>query len=675
MRQDKRRKARRQCAEGAYRKAVNTSTSDASLLSAADEARWAATLIPRSTQPALARTPPQAIASDSNSNHGPGGLTLDGTDPLRDDHPLKGVRFANLTAPGPTLTRAEHARECLGIKQRPVANRLARAMLRVQTAAQEGRLAPEARWLTRTRLTLIKKKASRKPRPIRSGEFLRAAMAKKVQKHAAPKLRRTFRQFRQWGVEMPGASEAMVHWRGLMEELAAAAATPPVVAFDLDLANMYGMIEGPHTRAAVSKHFQEAEAWVKWSHAGVESIELQSGGTAFSDRGAGQGDVFGGTTASLVLGESMEAHRTRMQAIVGGARTGAVDEWFIDDGQGLVLAEHAESWLKSVDAAITSFGGRRETGEECKSIAKLICPAEAVSRFTGWDQGYIGETCRIRSATSAPKVLGCKLGDDEVVTNHFLDTCADAEKVREAISVLESAQCELFLQRRCLDVGKVAYLLRCNGDRVRDGALLKFDAALRGGTEDAIHGRLRDSGWVHATLGVDAGGLGMKEASVIALPAFISSRVTSRPLVEEMCRHAETEGIGTVGQCMAAYDARTQAAYTRWLGTLPAGVHDTVLAAVEAAGAAAVRRWRCWCDGEEEEPEEHSGAPPARGNNRSGTAWYLTLGLRIPSIPRLPELLVVSSCSASLSASPMAALPKASSPEQLRAAIGSNTSD
>jgi hypothetical protein len=90
-------------------------------------------------------------------------------------------------------------------------------------------------------------------------------MAKKVQKHAAPKLRRTFRQFRQWGVEMPGASEAMVHWRGLMEELAAAAAIPLVVAFDLDLANMYGAIEWPHIRAAVSKHFQEAEATQGWS--------------------------------------------------------------------------------------------------------------------------------------------------------------------------------------------------------------------------------------------------------------------------------------------------------------------------------------------------------------------------------------------------------------------------
>ena len=87
-------------------------------------------------------------------------------------------------------------------------------------------------------------------------------------------------------------------------------------------------------------------------------------------------------------------------------------------------------------------------------------------------------------------------------------------------------QCELFLLRRCLDVGNVASLLRCSGDRVHEGALLKVDTALRGGTEDAIHGLVRDSGWVYATLSVDTGGLGMeatrsyREQGNVATPSF-----------------------------------------------------------------------------------------------------------------------------------------------------------
>ena len=68
-----------------------------------------------------------------------------------------------------------------------------------------------------------------------------------------------------------------------------------------------------------------------------------------------------------------------------------------------------------------------------------------------------------------------------------------------------------------------------------------------------------------------------------------------------MCQHAEAEGIGNVARCMAAYDARTAAACARWGATLPAGAYEEVTRIVEALAAAAARRWRCWCDGEEEE--------------------------------------------------------------------------
>ena len=131
---------------------------------------------------------------------------------------------------------------------------------------------------------------------------------------------------------------------------------------------MYGTVE------AVRQHFQEAEAWVSWTHQEAEIIELQSGGTAVSDRGAGQGDVFGGTQAALVLGGATDNHRERMRTAADGGRLGAVDEWYIDDGQAFVAPRNADRWLRSVDMAIASFGGRRAAGAECKSVARLICP-------------------------------------------------------------------------------------------------------------------------------------------------------------------------------------------------------------------------------------------------------------------------------------------------------------
>lgn len=52
--------------------------------------------------------------------------------------------------------------------------------------------------------------------------------------------------------------------------------------------------------------------------------------------------------------------------------TGAVDEWFIGDGQAFVQKTIATQWLKSVDNTLTAFGGQRSGGAECKSVAILI---------------------------------------------------------------------------------------------------------------------------------------------------------------------------------------------------------------------------------------------------------------------------------------------------------------
>jgi hypothetical protein len=220
----------------------------------------------------------------------------------------------------------------------------------------------------------------------------------------------------------------------------------------------------------------------------------------------------------------------------------------------------------------------------------------------------------------------------EAVTQQSRETCIKVSKARDAITILESPQCEVVLQRRCFDVSKVAYLLRCSGDRVNASAQHIFDARLRPGTEDAIPGPLSDERWGQTTLGVDAGGLGMREATVVALPAFIASRVASRPLVEEMCRHAEAEGIGTAQACMDVYDTRTRAAAERWGTSLPQGVHEEARRIIEAAAAAATRRWRSWCAGEEEEQEETQ-LPSASVSRRPGANVVPDVGAEDPEHP------------------------------------------
>lgn len=101
---------------------------------------------------------------------------------------------------------------------------------------------------------------------------------------------------------------------------------------------------------------------------------------------------------------------------------------------------------------------------------------------------------------------------------------AKTARLRERVHELENPQCEIILQRRCLDVQKVSYILRCNDDLVSEPLLQRFDTGLRSGIENTLFGGVTDEAWLQATLGVDAGGLGMREATNVALPAFLASR-------------------------------------------------------------------------------------------------------------------------------------------------------
>ena len=80
-----------------------------------------------------------------------------------------------------------------------------------------------------------------------------------------------------------------------------------------------------------------------------------------------------------------------MSEAAGQAATGCVDEWFIDDGQGVVRAEVAERWLLSVDMAIADIGGSRGTGRDCKSVPCLCVQPEREHEFAGWASGHIGD--------------------------------------------------------------------------------------------------------------------------------------------------------------------------------------------------------------------------------------------------------------------------------------------
>ena len=114
------------------------------------------------------------------------------------DRPFSGLHYAALTAPGPTGTRPEHITDLLNVPRRVHANKIHAALSALFCRISAGTLPPAARWLTRTRLWQRKKNG--KPRPIKMGEFLRSAYAKRLVNLAQVHLRTKTLHMHQWGV-------------------------------------------------------------------------------------------------------------------------------------------------------------------------------------------------------------------------------------------------------------------------------------------------------------------------------------------------------------------------------------------------------------------------------------------------------------------------------------------
>jgi len=386
-----------------------------------------------------------------------------------------------------------------------------------------------------------------------------------------------------------------------------------MVAFDLDLANMFGSIEWPEIRAAVHRHFPEAAPWVTWCHAEPEVVQLPCGTEHPVTRGAGQGDVYGSALSSLALGDRLTEHRARMQHAHGAssAGLGSVDQWYVDDGQAFVRLDVAEEWLRSVDAAILAVGGSRSAGADCKSHARLLCTPAYAADHPHWPSDYIRKTCIIGiGASSSPKVLGVHIGSEDACSADMDKLTLTVAQARAAVEGLQDPAVELTLQRCCLNNSKTSHLLRCNGDRVDAGRLLRFDEGMAAGLASALGDHLPDDSWAQATLSVDAGGLGMREASTIAMPAFLASRVASRPMVAEMCEHTAAAGLCSAALSLQTYDARTAAAWAEWLQSLPEAVHGEARQLLADARDLAQRRWESLVRGCEPAAET-TGGPPA----------------------------------------------------------------
>ena len=198
-----------------------------------------------------------------------------------------------------------------------------------------------------------------------------------------------------------------------------------------------------------------------------------------------------------------------------------------------------DRWLRSLDSALASFGATRARIAlgNAKSSARLLFPLERVHEFSGWDTAYVHDTVVVLGPDAGTTALGSAFGTREQVNARAWESVRACDELRSAINAVDHAPTELVLTRQCADVSQLMYHMRINGNILDHDLLASFDGQLRASVSNSLCGDLPDHSWWQATTGVMACGLGLRTAVTVALPAFVASRILSRPLVATMVDH------------------------------------------------------------------------------------------------------------------------------------------
>jgi hypothetical protein len=92
----------------------------------------------------------------------------------------------------------------------------------------------------------------------------------------------------------------------------------------------------------------------------------------------------------------------------------------------------------------------------------------------------------------------------------------------------------LFLLRNCFSMPKLTYNLRTSPCFLKSEILNKYDSIIKESLQEILNVKLDEKAWDQSTLPIKLGGLGIKLASEVALPAYLSSVYSSKSVVKSL---------------------------------------------------------------------------------------------------------------------------------------------
>ena len=140
---------------------------------------------------------------------------------------------------------------------------------------------------------------------------------------------------------------------------------------------------------------------------------------------------------------------------------------------------------------------------------------------------------------------------DSKLSQQFEEVMAKVVGLHVNIEGTRDAGVETVLKTECVGVSKVVHILRASGDRLGNDELCKWDKHMRDSLGRPLNGELDDlmRGGRRCD-GFQQGGLSWRTGLDLALPAFLASRVASRPAVESSLGQCGRGGHGQFGDAV-----------------------------------------------------------------------------------------------------------------------------
>ena len=123
--------------------------------------------------------------------------------------------------------------------------------------------------------------------------------------------------------------------------------------------------------------------------------------------------------------------------------------------------------------------------------------------------------------TSSAILLSAPIGGNQSIDEVLATKLRELRRLCSTLKLL-NAHDALFLLKNCFSIPKLTYTLR-SAPCYTSQLLLEYDDVIRATLKDIMNVALSDDVWDQATLPVANGGLGVRRAFDIALPAFLSS--------------------------------------------------------------------------------------------------------------------------------------------------------